>query len=88
MADPFSSLADNSTAPSREPFAVVPSDTVALPTLPKALYVGTGGNVTLRGAGAGSDVVFRNVAPGQVLDVRALFVRATGTTAADIVALA
>jgi hypothetical protein len=75
-------------APSRAPFAVTPHDTNELGTIPKALYVGTGGNITLRGVGGTADVIFKNVANGQVLDVRAQYVRATGTTAADIVALA
>lgn len=73
--------------PSRRPYAVNPSDTVALEPTPKALYVGTGGTVVLRGTD-GDDVTFKNVASGQVLDVRAKLVKATGTTAADIVALA
>jgi hypothetical protein len=66
--------------------AVVPHDVNALADVPKALFVGTGGNITLRGAGT-SDLVFKNVPDGSVLPFRAQFVRATGTTAADIVAL-
>lgn len=88
MADPFAPNSDSVFAPSRAPFAVVPSDTDPLPTVPKALYVGTAGDVALRGVGAGADVTFRNVGAGQMIDVRASHVRATGTTAADIVALA
>lgn len=79
--------ADSATAGSRRPFAVVPHDLNELAVIPKALFVGTGGNVTVRGVDAASDVVFKNVASGQVLDVRAQFVRATGTTAADIVGM-
>ena len=79
---------DAATTPSQGPFAVVPHDTNALAVLPKALYIGTGGNVTLRAPGSSQDVVFKNLANGQILDVRASHVRATGTTAADIVALA
>lgn len=86
--DPFASQADNAFGTSRAPFAVVPSDSVELPTIPKGLYVGTGGAVVLRGVNGAADVTFKNVASGQVIDVRAQFVRATGTTAADIVALA
>ena len=37
--------------------------------------------------GASADVTFRNVPSGSVLPFRPGFVRATGTTAADIVAL-
>ena len=86
--DPFSALNDNVIGPARAPFSVTPSDTVALVTVPKALYVGTGGAITLRGVDSTQDVVLRNVASGQVLDIRALYVRATGTTASDIVGLA
>lgn len=86
--DPFLNLADSSSGPARRAFAVAPSDTADLPVLPKALYVGSGGTVVVRTVEATADVTFRNVASGQVLDVRAQFVRATGTTATDIVALA
>lgn len=86
--DDFRTLADSPAEPARAPFAVAPSDSVGLATIPKALYVGTGGTVVLRGVDGTADATFRNVANGQVLDVRAIFVRATGTTATDIVALA
>lgn len=86
--DPFQSNADAAIASSRAPFAVVPHDTDPLPVVPKALYIGTGGRITLRGVAGTADVAFVNVASGQVLDVRARYVRASGTTAADIVALA
>lgn len=86
--DHFQLHGDAVASPSRAPFAVVPHDTDALPTIPKALYVGTAGDLVLRGAGGTADVTFRNVAAGQVLDVRASHVRATGTTAGAIVALA
>ena len=43
--------------------------------------------MVLRGVGGAADVTFKNVANGQVLDVRAQYVRATGTTATDIVGL-
>jgi hypothetical protein len=87
MADPFSSAADSVVAPATRVAAVVPHDTNPLPDIPKALFVGTGGHVVLRGAGGGADAAFRNIADGTVLPVRAQFVRATGTSAADIVAL-
>jgi hypothetical protein len=86
--DRFESFSDTATGPSRAPFAIIPSDSLELVVLPKALYVGTGGTVVLRGLDAAVDVTFRNVASGQILDVRARFVRATGTTAGDIVGLA
>ncbi|WP_019051822.1 spike base protein, RCAP_Rcc01079 family [Sphingobium xenophagum] len=88
MTDPYTSFIDNPIASARAPYAVVPHDSDALPVVPKALYIGTGGTVILRGVDGTADVNFLNVADGQVLDVRARYVRATGTTAANIVALA
>ncbi len=87
MADRFSKRADSPWAPAARAVAVVPSDAQALAEIPKALFVGTGGNVALRGAGGGADQLFKNVANGTVLPFRPEFVRATGTTAADILAL-
>lgn len=87
-ADPFASQTDAINDPSRAPFAVSPHDANPLPIVPKAFFIGTGGQLTLRGVDGAADVVFKNVASGQILDVRAAYVRATGTTAADIIALA
>ncbi len=86
--DRFRDSTDGVCASSRAPYAVVPSDSDPLPIIPKALYVGGGGHVALDGADGTGAVVFRNVPSGQVLDVQARIVRATGTTATDIVALA
>jgi hypothetical protein len=86
MPDSFSGHIDAPALPARAPFAITPHDTNALVNVPKRLYVGTGGNVTLRGVDAASDVVYKNVGSGVYLNVRAAFVRATGTTASDIVA--
>ena len=87
-SDPFHDIDDGLYAAARAPYAVVPSDTTELPVLPKALYVGSGGDLVLCGVAGSADVRFRNVPSGSVIDVRAQFVRATGTTAGDIVALA
>lgn len=86
--DLFSSAADSPIAPAERCFAIVPSDSEPLPLATKAIYVGTAGDVTLRSVAGAEDVVFRNLPDGAVLDVRVIAVRATGTTAADIVALA
>ena len=87
-ADFYQNNDDTPLSPSRAPFAITPHDANALPSVPKAIYVGTGGNVTLRGVEGSADVVLKNVANGQVIDVQAKYVRATGTTAADLVGLA
>ncbi len=48
MADTFDTAGDTLSSPSRSAYAVTPSNSTALPRLPKALYIGTGGDVTLR----------------------------------------
>lgn len=87
MADQFSNNADHVAAPAVRAVAVVPHDGNALSDVPKALFVGTGGNITMRGAGDGADHVWKNVASGSLVPFRASHVRATGTSAADILAL-
>lgn len=86
MADNFTAYLDTPDGPSRNPYAVIPHESNALPLVPKRLYIGTGGHVTLRGADAAADVVYRNLASGVYLNVRASHVRVTGTTASDIIA--
>ena len=83
--DPFAFNSDTPTAPAAQAFAIIPSNTVELPQPTKAIYVGTGGHVTLRALRSSADVVYRNVPAGSYLTVRAVYVRATGTTAADLV---
>lgn len=88
MPDEFSLLTQSPITPSENAFAVIPNDLSALPIVPKYLFVGGGGNVTLRSMEGEADVVFRNVPAGGYLYVRASHVRATGTTASSIVACA
>lgn len=86
--DNFGSALDSLIAPARNCFAVTPNDSAGLPSLPKAIYVGVGGDVTLRAADSAQDVTFVNVPSGTILDVRTAFIRATGTTAGNILGLA
>lgn len=86
MTDAFANTYDKPSAPSRKPYAIVPHDTDPLPDVPKGIYVGTGGNVTLRGASGTADVVYRNLADGSYIAVAASHVRATGTTASNMIA--
>jgi hypothetical protein len=86
MADKFAYQSDSAIGPARDAFALAPSDSAAISPIPKGIYVGTGGNVTLRAVDGGADVTYRNLGDGSYIAVRALFVRATGTTAADLVA--
>jgi hypothetical protein len=87
MSDIFENRGDNVSAPATRAVAVTPHDSNALADIPKALFVGTGGNITMRGAGGSTDQLWKNVASGSLLPFRASHVRATGTTAADLLAL-
>ena len=87
MADPFSTRADTVSAPATGARAITPSDTVPLADIPKALYIGTGGAITMRGAADTADSVWTNVPSGSVLPFRPSHIRETGTTAAGILAL-
>lgn len=88
MLDKFAAFGSSPATPSENAYPVIPSDTAALPAIPKYLYVGRTGNVALRTSDALSDVVFENVPAGYYLFVRASHVRASGTTAGAIVACA
>ena len=70
--------------------AITPNDFVSVVAqagkAAESLYVGTSGNVSVVGI-QGTTVLFKNVPSGTVLSIKAITVNATGTTAADIVAL-
>lgn len=67
------------TAPADDIFAITPSDTADLATIPKSLVVTVAGNLAVRGTG-GTTVTFP-VTAGQIVPLRARRVMATGTTA-------
>lgn len=79
MADTFPGK-DTLLSPALKMFAIVPSDAAEIDPLPKAIRCDVGGTVVLQAAGSAVDVTI-TMAAGQRLDVRAKFVRATGTTA-------
>jgi hypothetical protein len=69
-------------------FAVTPSDSVDFAKMCSALWVGTGGAVDVAAVmQSGTVLVFKNVASGTLLRVRASRVNSTGTGATNIVAL-
>lgn len=68
--------------------AVTPHNTNPLPDgRCRALYVGVGGNVAVQSRSDKAAVTYLAVPSGGTLQVSALVVLATGTTATDIVAL-
>ena len=76
----------NSPVPAEYAVSVTPSDTVDLAQQSRALYIGTGGNLSVLVLD-GSTVLFAGLNAGQILPVRIKRVLATGTTASSIVAL-
>ena len=86
--DPFERTTDSPMAPAEDCFAIVPSDTLDLPRATKAIYIGFSGDVALIPVRGTLPVVFKKVIAGTILDVRVRAIRATGTTAADLVGLA
>jgi hypothetical protein len=88
MSDPFYSTSDSLVAPARQAFGITPNDSQDLTLFTKAIYVGTGGSITLRTVNSDADVVFNNVQSGSILDIRCRAIRTTGTSAAGIVGLA
>ncbi len=88
MADKFAMMADSVGSPARRAFAITPHATAEIDPLPKAIYVGTGGDIVLRGVDGTADVTFKSVPSGAILDVRAQYIRAAGTTASNLVGLA
>lgn len=81
------SLPRTAGQPARGAAAVTPNDTTDLPTYARALFIGTAGNISVIPVNNDDAApVTLKVAAG-VLPVQVRRVRATGTTAADIVAL-
>lgn len=66
-------------------FPITPADSI-LTTKARALYIGTGGNVTVLTSN-GSSVTFSNVVAGTILPVSVKQVSSTGTTASNIIGL-
>ena len=64
--DKFSDYPTSLTAPARDGATVTPDDVNDLTILPRALYVGQAGNLSVRLAG-GQAVLFQNVPAGTLL---------------------
>lgn len=78
--------ASNNTAPAMDSFEITPSNTVYLPVMARALYVGVGGNVVVI-TPASTSVTFVSVPSGKILPVMAIRINSTNTTATNIVGL-
>lgn len=85
MADMVAGHADSLQGPAQRPFAINPDDNAPLTYVTKGMYVGFGGDVTLRGVDSEADVTYRNLPDASYIAVRARYVRATGTTASAMI---
>lgn len=82
--DPFVAIPLDRTTPARRWFAITPHASTNIPIQPKAIYVGTPGDV----AAVGDDdavVVFKNVSG--ILQISPKRINVIGTDAQDIVGL-
>lgn len=84
MAAPNFSVV-NDDNPAEYAAAVTPSDSTDLTQVPRALYIGSSGNLNVDMMD-GTTVLFSSV-PNGIFPVRVKRVRATSTTASNIVAL-
>ena len=84
--DKYESFGRNITEPPDDAFAITPSDSQNLSVIPRALFIGTGGDVAVE-TKAGNNATFKNVQAGSMLVVRVNKVLTTGTTASDILGL-
>ena len=75
-------------SPGDNSYAITPSDGVEIGEfLPRALYVGVGGDISLQLEGDDADTVFVAVPSGSFLPLKVRIVNATGTTASSLVAI-
>ena len=86
MADRFNGHSSALHSPASHGFATTPHDTDPLGETTRALFIGGAGAVCVVMA-SGAELIFAGLAAGTVLPVRAIRVKATGTTASAILGL-
>lgn len=86
MVDTFESYSTGMSGPANDAAAVTPNDGADLAFTARALYVGGAGDISVITQG-GQTVLFAGASAGSIIPIRAARVRATGTTATNIVAL-
>jgi hypothetical protein len=86
MPDRYASHAAGLESPAARGFAITPSDGASLPETTRAIYVGTAGDLTVVLA-SGDQLSFLNLPSATVLPIRAIAVKASGTTATALLGL-
>jgi hypothetical protein len=79
MADTFKTANRGLADPATTHYTITPSDSVDLPSIPRVLYILTGGNIAVRDR-SGVDITYA-VVSGQVFQFSATRILSTGTTA-------
>jgi len=87
MGDTFDGKQPVLDSPAFNAEDVTPHNDNDLPNASRAIYVGGTGDLSVVMVNGGAAVVFKNVVSGSLLPIRAARVRATDTTATDIVCL-
>jgi len=85
--DTFKQQPETEWSPATSSVSVTPSDSEELAYLTRALYVGVGGNLSVKLRDDSAAVVFVGVAEGTILPLQVKQVMATDTTATNIIAL-
>ena len=86
MQDRYDGYSSSLEGPAAHGFAISPNDAVDVTEVTRALYVGTGGVLSLT-LQSGAELVMSGVAAGTLLPLRVRRVKATGTSASDLVGL-
>ena len=91
MKDYSEYVAESLNAPANEAYTVTPNDGANLggehAAVPRALYVGSAGDVAVDMHKGGTNVLFAGIPAGTILPIRVTKVYLTGTTAGDLVAI-
>jgi hypothetical protein len=86
MADRFAGYAGSLDDPASLCRNIEPSDSIPLPEMSRAIFIGGAGTLRLVDA-SGNTVTFEGLVGGSILPVRAQMVLGTGTTATGLVAM-
>lgn len=86
MKDDFSGHVTGLTAPATAAETITPSDSNDLNFVTRAIYLGQAGDLSVT-MQSGETVLLRGMQAGVFYPLRVSYVRATGTTAADIIGL-
>lgn len=84
--DRYSNHTQALDAPATHGFAITPDDGTDLSEITRAVYVGSSGSLAVTFT-SGAELVMPNVPAGSLLPLRLQRVRATGTSATNIVGL-